>query len=568
MPAGTQFAGYRITDVIGRGGMSIVYAAEHIQLGRRIALKLMAPHLGGDESFRERFIRESQIAASLDHPNVVPIYDAGESDGFLYIAMRYVEGIDLRTLFKRQGALGLGQSLFLLEQVAGALDAAHEHGLVHRDIKPANILVAQPSERVYLTDFGVAKAMSSPGLTKTGFFVGTFEYAAPEQLEGRPIDGRTDLYALGCVVYEALSGEAPFKAPTEASIIHAHLTEPPPKLTATRPDLPVALNAVIARALAKAKEDRYDSCADLMSAVRRAALDTSVVPATELARPVTSPSPALDETTLAPPQPTAPPPVTAAPVTPPPAEPPPAAAPPTTVPPAAPREPRTVTMRTGHLVGIGAAALALLAIVVAGFLLLGGDDEPTSAPTTTSAAPPPPPATTTTPVAPETTGLASLVPNTLFKDCELDATPSPLAVASATCGPPADPAQRTLPFYPSNWTVAVYESSNQLQAAYNALKSGNGVRDDAGRCNSITWAGEGEWLHGPDSPGGRQFCYFDGDTAVIVWTHGKLDQASHIDTLGVARAPGSDHASLFNWYRFWHHRIGKCPETDCVAQLR
>ena len=172
MPAGTRFAGYRITDVIGRGGMSIVYAAEHIQLGRRIALKLMAPQLASDDSFRERFIRESQIAASLEHPNVVPIYDAGESDGFLYIAMRYVEGTDLRTLIKRQAPLGLGQTLFLLEQVAGALDAAHERGLVHRDIKPANILVSQPSDRVYLTDFGVAKAMSSPGLTKTGVLRG------------------------------------------------------------------------------------------------------------------------------------------------------------------------------------------------------------------------------------------------------------------------------------------------------------------------------------------------------------------------------------------------------------
>jgi serine/threonine-protein kinase len=566
MPAGTQFAGYRITDVIGRGGMSIVYAAEHIQLGRRIALKLMAPHLGGDESFRERFIRESQIAASLDHPNVVPIYDAGESDGFLYIAMRYVEGIDLRTLLKRQGALGLGQSLFLLEQVAGALDAAHEHGLVHRDIKPANILVAQPSERVYLTDFGVAKAMSSPGLTKTGFFVGTFEYAAPEQLEGRPIDGRTDLYALGCVVYEALSGEAPFKAATEASIIHAHLTEPPPKLTAKRPDLPTALNPVIARAMAKVKEDRFDTCADLMNAVRRAALDTSVVPATELARPVTAPSSAMDETTLAPPEPSTPvpAPVTAAPVTPPPAEPP----APTTAPPAQPREPRTVTLRTGHLVGIAAAALALLAIVVAGFLLLaGGDDDPSASPTATGAAPPPPPPTTT-PVAPAATGLASLVPNTLFKDCEVDATPSPLAVESATCGPPADPSQRTLPFYPSNWTVSVYESGNQLEAAYNEMLRDHQGRRDFGRCNSVTWGGEGEWLHGPDKPGGRQFCYFDGDQAVVVWSHDKLGQESHVDTLGIARANGSDHASLFNWYRFWHHRIGKCPETDCVAQLR
>jgi serine/threonine-protein kinase len=554
MPAGTRFAGYRISDVIGRGGMSIVYAAEHVQLGRRIALKLMAPQLASDDSFRERFIRESQIAASLEHPNVVPIYDAGEADGFLYIAMRYVEGIDLRTLLKRNAPLGLGQTLFLLEQVAGALDAAHERGLVHRDVKPANILVSQPSDRVYLTDFGVAKAMSSPGLTKTGFFVGTFEYAAPEQLEGKPIDGRTDLYALGCVLYECLSGEAPFKAATEASIIHAHLVEPPPKLSTSRADLPVALNSVIARAMAKVKEERYDSCTDLTNAVRRAALDTSVVPATELQRPVTAPVSAMQETTLAPPEP-------AAPTTPPPAPPPSVEAPPP-----APAAPRTVTLTTGRLVAAVVGILALILVaVVAAVLLAGGDDESSASPTT---APPPPPATTTTAQPAEAeSGLASLVPNAIFKDCKVDPTPSPGAAESATCGPPVDPAQRTAAFYPTSWTIAIYPTSGVLKEAYDALRKEADVGSDFGRCNAVTWGGEGSWLHGPDKPGGRQFCYFDGNVAVMVWTHEKLGQASHVDTLGVARASGSDHTGLFNWYRFWHHRIGKCPQTDCVAQV-
>jgi serine/threonine protein kinase len=298
LPTGTTFAGYRITGVIGRGGMSIVYEAEHLQLGRMLALKLLAPALAADDNFRERFIRESRIAASLDHPNIVQIYDAGESGGLLYIAMRHVAGIDVRTLLERQGPLGLGQTLYLLEQVAGALDAAHERGLVHRDIKPANILVAQPSERAFLTDFGVAKDMAGRGLTKTGYFLGTFEYAAPEQIEGKPIDGRTDLYALGCVLYECLSGEAPFGAETEGSIIHAHLVEPPPKVTSKRPDLPAGLNVVIARAMAKAKEERYPSCGDLMNAVRAVALGT-VAPATEAARAVSLPQPA--ETILAPP---------------------------------------------------------------------------------------------------------------------------------------------------------------------------------------------------------------------------------------------------------------------------
>jgi serine/threonine protein kinase len=578
MPAGTRFAGYKITDVIGRGGMSIVYAAEHVQLGRRIALKLMAPQLGADESFRERFIRESQIAASLEHPNIVPIYDAGESDGFLYIAMRYVEGVDLRTLLKRQGPLGLGQTLFLLEQVAGALDAAHERGLVHRDVKPANILVSEPSERVYLTDFGVAKAMSSPGLTKTGYFVGTFEYAAPEQLEGKPIDGRTDLYALGCVLYECLTGEAPFKAQTEASMIHAHLVEPPPRLTVKRPDLPVALNGVITRAMAKPKEERYDTCGELTNAVRRAALDTSVGPAPELTRPVTSAMPSMDETTLAPPEPGPPPqastpppaPVPSVEAPPAPAAPPPSVeAPPPSVdvPPAAPPAPRTVTLTTGRLLAVAAAMAALLAIaVVAAIVLAGGESTPSSADGGTTTAPQSGTTTDAQPTGAQS-GLVSLVPNTIFKDCKVDATPSPLAAESASCRPPADPAKRTLPFYPSAWTIAVYPTSAQLNAAYNSLKREHDIGKSFGRCNSVAWGGEGAWLHGPQKPGGRQFCYFEGNVAVIVWSHEKLGQGSHIDTLGVARANGSDHAGLFNWYRFWHHRIGKCPQTDCTAQL-
>jgi hypothetical protein len=561
MPAGTKFAGYRITGLIGRGGMSIVYEAEHMQLGRKLALKLLAPALAADESFRERFIRESQIAASLDHPNVVQIYDAGEADGFLYIAMRHVEGTDVRSLLHRQAPLGLGQTLYLIEQVASALDAAHERGLVHRDIKPANILVAQPSERVFLTDFGIAKQTSSAALTKTGYFLGTFEYAAPEQLEGKPIDGRTDLYALGCVLYECLSGEAPFKAHTEASIIHAHLVEPPPKLTLKRPDLPAGLNAVITRVMAKAKEDRYSTGAELTSAVRAAARDEALSTSTGYAQPVT---PVAAETILAPherPAEPEPPP----PVVPPP--PPPAAEEPVAAPPPAPREPRTVALTTGRLVALGAALLALLALaIVAAVLLSGGGDESsaggTTTPGTTAAAQPAADGGTAS------AGLASLVPNTIFKDCEVDAAAAPGAVESASCKPPADAAARTLPFYPDSWTVSIYPNAAQMNAAYNDLRSEHDIGRDFGRCNAVTWGGEAEWLHGPQKPGGRAFCYFEGNVAVIVWTHGKLGQASHIDTLGVARAGGSDHAGLFNWYRFWHHRIGKCPQTDCVAALR
>jgi serine/threonine protein kinase len=198
---GATVAGYRIESLIGRGGMSIVYLAEHVRLGRQVALKLLAPSLSVDADFRERFSFESRRAAEIDHPNVVPIYDAGEADGQLYIAMRYIAGCDLKTLIRREGSLGVARTLFLLEQTADALDAAHERNLIHRDVKPANILVAEPADRVYLTDFGVVKHNGSQGLTKTGFVLGTIDYAAPEQIEGLPVDARTDVYALGCVLY-------------------------------------------------------------------------------------------------------------------------------------------------------------------------------------------------------------------------------------------------------------------------------------------------------------------------------------------------------------------------------
>ncbi len=272
---GTEIAGYRVESLLGRGGMSVVYLAEHVRLGRRVALKLLAPMLSDDETYRDRFQRESRRAAELDHPNVVPIFDAGEVDGQLFIAMRYIEGCDLKTLIRREGQLGMGRTLFILEQAADGLDAAHERNLIHRDVKPGNILIAEPSEQVYLTDFGVVKHTASKGLTRTGFFIGTVDYAAPEQIEGLPVDARTDVYALGCVLYECLVGKAPFDRDAEINVMHAHLIDAPPLLTASRPDLPKALNRVLASALAKSKDDRYDTCGQLIEAARVAARQRS-----------------------------------------------------------------------------------------------------------------------------------------------------------------------------------------------------------------------------------------------------------------------------------------------------
>ncbi len=266
---GTEFAGYRISRTLGRGGMSVVYLAEHDWLQRKVALKVLAPQLAEDERFRERFVRESRLAASLDHPNVIPIYEAGGSGGDLFIAMRYVEGTDLRGLLHDGGALEPDRALGLLRQVAAALDAAHEQGLVHRDVKPGNVLLAQPrgsgpDVHVYLSDFGLTKrSASESGVTGTGQFVGTLDYAAPEQFQGGVPDARTDVYSLGCVLFECLTGRPPFQAENDASLMYAHLQLPPPDVTSERPDLPAAIDAVVTRAMAKAPADRQQSAGAL-----------------------------------------------------------------------------------------------------------------------------------------------------------------------------------------------------------------------------------------------------------------------------------------------------------------
>src|SRR5436189_2438946 len=267
---GTQVAGFRIESVLGRGGMSVVYVAEQVRLGRRVALKVLTTELAWDDQFRERFVRESQIAAAIDHPNIIPIYDAGEDDGLLYIAMRFVQGPDLKEVLKR-GNLGVGRTIFLVEQIASALDAAHAHSLVHRDVKPGNILLEESTDHAYLTDFGVAKQTTARGLTSTGHFLGTVEYAAPEQIEGGPVDARTDVYALGCVLYECLTNSPPFSHGTEHAVLHAHLVDPPPSVSHVRPELPHAIDGLIATATGRAADDRFGSCGELAHAARNAA---------------------------------------------------------------------------------------------------------------------------------------------------------------------------------------------------------------------------------------------------------------------------------------------------------
>jgi serine/threonine-protein kinase len=274
---GRQIAGYRIEREIGRGGMAVVYQAKDLRLDRTVALKLLAPELARNDTFRGRFTHESRVAAAIDHPHIVPVFEAGETDGVLYIAMRYVAGRDLRHLLDREGPLPVMVAARIGLQVASALDAAHDHGLVHRDVKPGNILVAQGTdsdhpEHVYLTDFGLTKkSLSLTGFTSVGQFVGTLDYVAPEQISGKPVDGRCDVYSLGCVVYETMAGKPPFQRDDDMALLWAHQYDQPPALTTKRPDIPDAVDAVLAKALAKSPDDRYDSCLAFVSALRIAA---------------------------------------------------------------------------------------------------------------------------------------------------------------------------------------------------------------------------------------------------------------------------------------------------------
>ncbi|POX51295.1 serine/threonine protein kinase [Streptomyces sp. Ru71] len=293
---GRQIAGYRIEQEIGRGGMAVVYRAHDLRLDRTVALKLLAPELARNDTFRGRFTHESRVAAAIDHPHIVPIFEAGETDGVLYIAMRFVAGSDLRHLLDRQGPLPVDTAVRIAAQVASALDAAHEHGLVHRDVKPGNILVARGTdsehpEHAYLTDFGLTKkSLSLTGFTTVGQFVGTLDYVAPEQISGRPVDGRCDVYGFACVVHEALAGRPPFRRDDDMALLWAHQYDDPDPLTEARPDLPAALDAVFARALAKSPDDRHPTCLAFVADLRAAAaggtagghppteVDLSVVP--------------------------------------------------------------------------------------------------------------------------------------------------------------------------------------------------------------------------------------------------------------------------------------------------
>jgi hypothetical protein len=341
---GDQIAGYRIESVAGRGGMGVVYRAIDVNLDRLVALKLISDELAQEDSFRVRFKRESRLAASIRHPNVITVFQAGEDDGNLFIAMDYIQGTDLKALIASRGVLEPHAAARVVWQVGQALDAAHAKALVHRDVKPANVLIADQGgeQHAYLTDFGLTKNVGSEtGMTKTGVVVGTIDYMAPEQVAGGPVDARVDIYSLGCVLWEALTGGVPFERDSAVAKMYAHAHEPPPSLSDARPGLPPALDGVVARAMAKRPEDRYLSAGDLGDAAL-AAVEGRPIELSERSVAVGAAAPG-HPTVAAPPAPTG------------------------------VSEPDGSRRRSRRLLGAGAAAVAAVAVALV-LLLSGGGD--------------------------------------------------------------------------------------------------------------------------------------------------------------------------------------------------
>ncbi len=278
---GSRFGDYQIDELLGRGGMGVVYRATQLTAGRSVALKLLRPEMTSDTMFAARFEREARLTKQLAHPHIVPLADAGTHDGVLYMAMDYIDGVDLAYVIAVEDALHPRLAAAIVGQVGAALDSASELGLVHRDVKPANVLIETRGgePHVYLTDFGVSKHVSSQsGLTATGIWVGSIDYAAPEQLQSQAVDTRTDVYALGCLLYEALTGQVPFPRAREVDKMMGHLADPPPRPSEARSGVPAAFDAVVAQAMQKLPDERFASAGELARAALAAAEEAGPAP--------------------------------------------------------------------------------------------------------------------------------------------------------------------------------------------------------------------------------------------------------------------------------------------------
>ena len=548
---GDELAGYRLHGVLGRGGMSVVYEAENPRLGSTVALKVLAPELAANDAFRTRFLKESRIAASLNHPNVIPIYDMGSHEDLLYIAMRYVAGADLRAVLKEQRVIAPEQALLLLGQAGRALDAAHRRGLVHRDVKPGNILIEPAAEEdepdhVYLSDFGISKHVASrSGLTATGEFMGTIDYIAPEQIKDQPVDGHADIYSLGCVLYECLTGRVPFAKDVDAAVIWAHVEEIPTTPSALRAGLPPALDEVMGKALAKDPAARYPTCREFIAAARAALTSPAAAPArtatvvTAIRRPAVPaptgsgpiPAPARsadDGHTFHEEPPDGPPPA------------------------GAPATPQARPRRRRLLAGLGALVLVIAA--VGGWLIWHANQSgsPTSGNSSMNMVMHSPLMTALTD-ANKATGKLPM------KTCQ------PHSATIVTCTQPNFAVQTV--------TFRTYPSMTALYAAYVAdvrnmgnIK-GNSIRTNFGNCSQARTTGEVGWNHNfvhpriyslaqsmsgkldPSSQAaGRVACTINTSGQYqLVWTEdgGRL----------LAIMSGGPHDSAWYWWRDMHHNI-------------
>jgi serine/threonine protein kinase len=554
---GAEFASYRIQGVLGRGGMSVVFRADNLRLGNEIALKVLSAELSENDAFRERFVRESRLAASINHPNIIPIYDAGEEDGLLYIAMRYVAGSDLKSMIRQEGPISLRRAADIVSQVARGLSVAHERGLVHRDIKPANILTERAGsagetvDHAYLADFGLMKhQVSRSGLTDTGQFLGTVDYVAPEQVEGRQTDHRADVYSLGCVLYESLTGSVPYPRDSDVAVLFAHVQDVVPRITDLRPDLPSAIDEIAARAMAKRPEHRYGSAGDLSRDLSEAVgvYRYSDQPSRVVTAPTGGPPPDVVRASEP-----------AAPKQAPPGPPsdPGAGAPP----------PRPSRGRPSNLVIALGVALAAALAVIALQLVTGGDSSSkagtgTTSPGGTTASPggtTGPTGGSTSPAGPVQAGdLRLAMPKTLLADCT-DAPPVGAALASLACAAPGNSA--------ITYQVSMYPDTSDVVAAFHTLLAAQGIQTNTNGCTKRNWNGERPWTHPTGSLGGHVACYLDSNgDSVLMWTHmsknekGVAPQDDHRDILGIARQHTQLPGELLSFWKFWSGPSG----TDSI----